>query len=44
VAANCLGDVPFDLVGDVCDHADENCPMFLTKAKLVDDRLTTDQS
>lgn len=33
--ADALSDVPFDLVVTVCGHADENCPMFLTKAKLV---------
>ena len=30
-----LSDVPFDLVVTVCGHADENCPAFLTKAKVV---------
>lgn len=33
--ADSLSDVPFDLVVTVCGHADENCPMFLTKSKLV---------
>ncbi len=33
--ADSLSDVPFDLVVTVCGHADENCPKFLTKAKLV---------
>ena len=33
--ADSLSDVPFDLVVTVCGHADENCPLFLTKAKLV---------
>lgn len=30
-----LSDVSLDLVITVCGHADENCPAFLTKAKLV---------
>lgn len=30
-----LTDVPLDLVITVCGHADENCPAFLTEAKLV---------
>ena len=30
-----LAEVPLDLVITVCGHADENCPAFLTKAKLV---------
>lgn len=33
--ADTLSDVPFDLVVTVCGHADENCPMFLTQAKLA---------
>ncbi|TWU37771.1 Arsenate-mycothiol transferase ArsC2 [Novipirellula aureliae] len=33
--ASSLTDVPLDLVITVCGHADENCPAFLTKAKLV---------
>ena len=33
--ASSLSDVPLDLVITVCGHADENCPAFLTKAKLV---------
>ncbi|TWU57649.1 arsenate reductase ArsC [Rubripirellula reticaptiva] len=33
--ASSLTDVPLDLVVTVCGHADENCPAFLTKAKLV---------
>tara|TARA_R110002167_G_scaffold343597_1_gene552768 strand:- start:867 stop:1298 length:432 start_codon:yes stop_codon:yes gene_type:complete len=33
--ASTLSDVPLDLVITVCGHADENCPAFLTKAKLV---------
>ena len=33
--ASSLKDVPLDLVITVCGHADENCPAFLTKAKLV---------
>lgn len=33
--ASTLTDVPLDLVITVCGHADENCPAFLTKAKLV---------
>jgi arsenate reductase len=30
-----LADVPFDLVVTVCGHADEHCPSFLGKAKIV---------
>lgn len=33
--ASSLADVPLDLVITVCGHTDENCPAFLTKAKLV---------
>ena len=33
--ASTLTDVPLDLVMTVCGHADENCPTFLTKAKIV---------
>jgi len=33
--ASTLSDVPLDLVITVCSHADENCPAFLTTAKLV---------
>ncbi|MCL4115120.1 UNVERIFIED_CONTAM: hypothetical protein GTU68_017344 [Idotea baltica] len=33
--AETLSSVPLDLVVTVCGHADENCPTFLTKAKLV---------
>ncbi|MFY9256378.1 MAG: arsenate reductase ArsC [Fuerstiella sp.] len=33
--ASSLADVPLDLVMTVCGHADENCPAFLTKAKVV---------
>ncbi len=33
--ASDLSDVPLDLVVTVCGHADENCPAFLTQAKLV---------
>lgn len=33
--ASSLTEVPLDLVITVCGHADENCPAFLTKAKLV---------
>jgi len=33
--ADSLSHVPLDLVVTVCGHADENCPLFLTKAKLV---------
>ncbi|MCA9143620.1 MAG: arsenate reductase ArsC [Planctomycetaceae bacterium] len=33
--ADSLGEVPLDLVVTVCGHADENCPAFLTKAKVV---------
>jgi arsenate reductase len=30
-----LADVPLDLVITVCGHADENCPAFLGKSKVV---------
>ena len=30
-----LADVPLDLVITVCGHADENCPVFLRKARVV---------
>ncbi len=30
-----LAAVPFDLVITVCGHADENCPAFLGKARVV---------
>lgn len=33
--ASTLAADPLDLVVTVCGHADENCPAFLTKAKLV---------
>lgn len=33
--ADRLEEVPLDLVITVCGHADENCPAFLTKAKVV---------
>lgn len=33
--ANSLADVPLDLVITVCGHADENCPAFLSKARVV---------
>ncbi len=33
--ASSLTDVPLNLVITVCGHADENCPAFLTKAKVV---------
>ena len=33
--ASSISDAPLDLVITVCGHADENCPAFLTKAKLV---------
>jgi arsenate reductase len=33
--ADSLSEVPLDLVITVCGHADENCPAFLTKAKVV---------
>lgn len=33
--ASSLTEIPLDLVITVCGHADENCPAFLTKAKLV---------
>jgi arsenate reductase len=28
-------DIEFDLVVTVCGHADENCPLFLKKSKVV---------
>ena len=30
-----LGDVDFDYVITVCGHANENCPVFMGKAKVV---------
>jgi arsenate reductase len=30
-----LADVPFDLVITVCGHADENCPAFLGRSRVV---------
>ena len=33
--AESLCDLPLDLVITVCGHADENCPAFLTRAKVV---------
>ncbi|MEX0724841.1 MAG: arsenate reductase ArsC, partial [Planctomycetaceae bacterium] len=30
-----LDDVPFDAVITVCGHADENCPLFLRKARVI---------
>lgn len=33
--ANTLEDVPFDLVITVCGHADEHCPAFLGKSRVV---------
>ena len=30
-----LVDVPFDLVVTVCGHADENCPAFLGRSRVV---------
>lgn len=30
-----LADVPFDLVVTVCGHADEHCPAFLGKSRVV---------
>lgn len=33
--AESLADVPLDLVVTVCGHADENCPAFLGKARVV---------
>ncbi len=33
--ASTLSGVPLDLVITVCGHADENCPAFLTRAKVV---------
>ena len=33
--ASTLEDVPLDVVITVCGHADENCPAFLGKARVV---------
>lgn len=33
--ASTLADVPLDLVVTVCGHADENCPAFLGKSRVV---------
>jgi arsenate reductase len=33
--ASSLADVPLDLVITVCGHADENCPAFLGRARVV---------
>lgn len=33
--ASTLVDVPLDLVITVCGHADENCPAFLGKSRVV---------
>lgn len=33
--ASSLADVDFDLVVTVCGHADENCPAFLGKSRVV---------
>lgn len=33
--ASTLADVPLDLVITVCGHADENCPAFLGKSRVV---------
>lgn len=33
--ASTLADVPFDLVVTVCGHADEHCPAFLGKSRVV---------
>ncbi len=33
--ASSLTEVPLELVVTVCGHADENCPAFLTSAKVV---------
>lgn len=33
--ASTLKDVPLDIVITVCGHADENCPAFLGKARVV---------
>ncbi|HEY8241484.1 MAG TPA: arsenate reductase ArsC, partial [Kiritimatiellia bacterium] len=30
-----LKDVPFDVVVTVCDHANEHCPIFPGRAKVV---------
>ncbi len=33
--ADSLRDIPLDLVITVCGHADENCPAFLTRTKII---------
>ena len=33
--ASALAEVPFDLVITVCGHADEHCPAFLGKSRVV---------
>lgn len=33
--ASTLADVPLDLVVTVCGHADENCPAFLGRSRVV---------
>ena len=33
--ASTLADVPLDLVVTVCGHADENCPAFIGKSRVV---------
>lgn len=33
--ADSLADVDFDLVITVCGHADENCPAFLGKSRVI---------
>jgi arsenate reductase len=33
--ASTLADEPLDLVITVCGHADENCPVYLTRARVV---------
>jgi arsenate reductase (thioredoxin) len=33
--ASDLAEVPFDLVVTVCGHADENCPAFLGKSRVI---------
>lgn len=30
-----LGDIDFDVVVTVCGHANETCPMYLKKAKII---------
>ena len=35
INVNDYGDMPFDYVVTVCDHAHENCPVFMGPAKVV---------